>query len=95
MPLGKLHICQLADLALLNLSNTEIETLDSQLSSIVEHFHRLREVDTASVMAIANEFETIGLRNDIIRASLDRSLALSNAPEQDGEYFQVPGVIRR
>jgi aspartyl-tRNA(Asn)/glutamyl-tRNA(Gln) amidotransferase subunit C len=95
MPLGKMHIRQLADLARLNLSNTEIETLGSQLTSIVEHFHRLRAVDTASVTAAANEFETIGLRNDIIRPSMDRSLALANASEQDGEYIQVPGVIRR
>ena len=95
MPRGKLQIRHLADLARLNLSNTEIEILRSQLKSIVEHFRRLRDVDTATVMAAGGEFEISGLRTDIVLPSLERPQALANAPEHDGEYFHVPGVIRR
>jgi len=43
-----------------------------------------------------NQFITVEnvFREDRVRSSLPRDMALRNAPDSDGEYFRVPRVIR-
>jgi aspartyl-tRNA(Asn)/glutamyl-tRNA(Gln) amidotransferase subunit C len=35
------------------------------------------------------------LRDDVVKGSISREEALSNAPDTDGIYFKVPKVIKK
>jgi aspartyl-tRNA(Asn)/glutamyl-tRNA(Gln) amidotransferase subunit C len=43
---------------------------------------------TAHVLPLKNVF-----REDVVKPSLDRDLALSNAPEREDGYFKVPKIL--
>ena len=95
MPLGKSRIRHLADLARLKLSDTEMDRLGTQLESVMDHFNCLRDIDTAAIGPGVEGQTDSRLRPDRIVPSLQGSEALANGPLHDGEFFHVPGVIRR
>jgi aspartyl-tRNA(Asn)/glutamyl-tRNA(Gln) amidotransferase subunit C len=35
------------------------------------------------------------LRADVVQSSLDRAVVMTEAPESDGRFFEVPKVIER
>jgi aspartyl-tRNA(Asn)/glutamyl-tRNA(Gln) amidotransferase subunit C len=92
-----------ADLANLNLTDTEIARMVQDLSNVLEHMDRLAGIDTEGVEPMAQViYETDGttagngtLRPDVERAPLDNALALANAPMAGNGYFKVPKVIER
>jgi aspartyl-tRNA(Asn)/glutamyl-tRNA(Gln) amidotransferase subunit C len=94
MPLEKAQVEHIAHLARLKLSPDEIEKLTLEMTVIIDYFEQLQLVDTDGVeprdqfIIAENVF-----RDDIVRPSLTRGQALSNAPESDGEFFHVPKVI--
>ena len=59
-------------------------------------FRQLDDIDLGdeSTPAIKNQ-QADNLRPDIVQPSLSQSEALANAPDHDGELFQVPGVMKR
>lgn len=65
-----------------------------QLNDVLEYFDNLSAVNTddikplAHVLPISNVF-----REDVVKESLDRDLALSNAPLKEDGYFKVPKVL--
>ena len=95
MPLGKSQIRHLTDLARLQLNDSEIDRLAFELESVVRHFDCLPDVDTSSVESSESRLAGSGLRADAVVPSLERHAALANGPNHDGEFFHVPGVIRR
>ena len=81
-------------LSRLSISENEMEKNINELSDFLEYVDRLQQVDTenvtptAHVLPIQNVF-----REDVVKPSLDRNLALSNAPEQEEGYFRVPKIL--
>ena len=81
----------MARLSRLRLSDEEIDTLAGELSSILDHVDKLAEVDidgvepTSHVVPLQNV-----LRPDEPRPSLERDVALSQAPEPLDGAFRVP-----
>ncbi|MBV8174767.1 MAG: Asp-tRNA(Asn)/Glu-tRNA(Gln) amidotransferase subunit GatC [Verrucomicrobia bacterium] len=83
-----------AELARIRLTPDEIETFRSQLGQVLEHVARLNEVDVSQVEPMAHSFPVYNVfREDEPRASLDRELALSNAPRQAQGLFIVTKVV--
>ena len=85
------QVLHVARLARLKLTDEEVERMQSELSSILEHVERISELDlegvepTAAVVDIENV-----LRADEPRPSLPRERALANAPDATDEGFRVP-----
>ena len=81
-------------LSRLSISENEMEKNINELSDFLEYVDRLQQVDTenvtptAHVLPIQNVF-----REDVVKPSLNRNLALSNAPEQEEGYFRVPKIL--
>lgn len=81
----------MAKLARLGLSEDEVKRMAGELSGILEHVDRIAELDlddvppTSHVVALENV-----LRPDVPHQSLDRDLALSQAPDPEGGAFRVP-----
>jgi aspartyl-tRNA(Asn)/glutamyl-tRNA(Gln) amidotransferase subunit C len=83
-----------AELARIRLTPNEIETFRSQLGQVLEHVAKLNEVDVSQVEPMAHSFPVYNVfREDEPRASLDRELALSNAPRQAQGLFIVTKVV--
>jgi aspartyl-tRNA(Asn)/glutamyl-tRNA(Gln) amidotransferase subunit C len=85
------QVLHVARLSRLRLSEEEIDTLTGELSSVLDHVDKLAEVDidgvdpTSHVVPLENV-----LRDDEPRPSLDRDVALSQAPGPHDGAFRVP-----
>lgn len=81
----------MARLSRLRLDEQEVSRLAEELSGILEHVDRLAEIDiegvepTTHVVPLQNV-----LRDDVPRPSLDRDIALSQAPDPLDGAFRVP-----
>lgn len=66
----------------------------AQMDAILSYMDNLSEINTDAVkpttypLPMENVF-----REDVVKPSLDRELALSNAPLKEGGYFKVPRVL--
>lgn len=94
MKISKQEVEHVANLAMLKLSDEEIEKYTCQLGQIVEFVEQLNEVDvtgiepTAHILDIENIF-----RNDITQESYPRDVMLNNAPSKSGGCYSVPQVV--
>jgi aspartyl-tRNA(Asn)/glutamyl-tRNA(Gln) amidotransferase subunit C len=94
MSLTRAEVEKIALLSRLLLSEDESQRLTAQLGGILGYMDLLGEVDTSGVepMAHARDLTNV-LREDAVRASLDREQALANAPHRDAECYLVPAVL--
>lgn len=94
MRLSREDVVYVAKLARLGLSDDEVDRMQDQLSSILEHIAALEELDTdaipptAQVIALANV-----MRPDVIVGSLSREAILANAPRQSDGFFEVQTIL--
>lgn len=87
-------IRKVADLARMNLSDSEVAELRPQLSKLIDYVAVLDEVDTENVEPMVHAIEQTNVfRDDTPDAPLSREDALANAPKTDGKYFLVPPII--
>jgi len=94
MALSRDEVRAVALLARLHLSEEELQRMTEQLNKIVEYVEQLHEVDTESVEPLAHPLPVCNVfRDDVLRPSLAREVALRNAPDTDGEFFLVPSVL--
>jgi len=87
-------ILRLAKLAKLELSPQDRELLRGDLIDILGMVEKLNELELEDVepLRYVTEVEQV-LRPDRQTAHLDRSAAMDNAPDGDGQFFRVPRVI--
>jgi len=104
-------VSYVADLANLDLTEEERAHMLRDLNSILEYIDRLSELDTDTVAPMAQVSDRYGIesqqgsqrfayamRDDVregLRKSLPQDVALKNAPDTDGRFFEVPKVIER
>jgi len=83
-----LHVAKLARLAL---SEDELERLEGQLGAILEAVGKVAELDLDDVPPTSHPLDLVNvLADDVPRPSLDRDVALANAPEAEAGAFRVP-----
>ena len=86
---------KLAKLSSIGLSDTEIDVMTKELTSIVGFVEALQSVD---VTGIEPTFQVTGLQ-DAFRAdevnpdTIPRDLLLANSPDQQDGYIKVPRVL--
>lgn len=94
MKISPEEVSYVAQLARLNLTPEEVDSMTEQLDRILNYVAKLNELDTAGIeptthaISIHNAF-----REDEVKKSLDQEKALANGPLQNGEAFVVPKVI--
>ena len=94
MELSRSVVQKVADLARLKVADHELDSFVSDLRAIVGYVEILNELDTTGIVPMVHAVELANvLRADIVTPSLERDLALSNAPRTDGTYFLVPAII--
>lgn len=99
MKLTEKEVRYVADLANLNLTDTEVQAMVKDLGAILGHMDRLAEIDTEGVEPMRQVLfpasETATLRADTPGPCLTNQEALANAPHAAQGYFRVPRVIER
>ena len=106
MTVSEKDVERVAELASLELTGDEKSRMLHDLNSILGYVAQLNELDTASVVPMAQVGEQLRpsqdssapahrLRPDVVIPSLRREEALACAPDTDGVFFRVPKVIER
>jgi aspartyl-tRNA(Asn)/glutamyl-tRNA(Gln) amidotransferase subunit C len=98
MPLTQIEVEKIADLANLELTAEEINSLSAQLAAIVDYIDQLNELDTSVVepwlqMSAGEMISSSATREDRVEAGLGQEKALDQAPDHDDGQFRVPRVI--
>lgn len=83
-----------ASLSRLNISPEESAEVIAQLDKFLTYVENLQAIDTTKIepTTYAVPMQNV-FRADKVKPSLDRELALSNAPLKDDGYFKVPRVL--
>jgi len=82
------------DMAMLELTEPERETLEQRYDEITGGFTALDDYDTSGVEPLVTVLDINNvLREDIPDKLIPREELLKNAPEQHDGYFQVPATI--
>ncbi len=94
MSLSRNDVAKVGLLARLALSDSDLDTMTRELSSIVGFVSQLEKIDTADVSPLAHPLDTQNVfRADVPKPSLTTAEALQSAPRHDGECFLVPAVL--
>ncbi|HKK46444.1 MAG TPA: Asp-tRNA(Asn)/Glu-tRNA(Gln) amidotransferase subunit GatC [Balneolaceae bacterium] len=94
MSVTKKDVDYVADLARLQFSDKESESLVNDLNQILDYMNTLEEVDTSDVEPLEHVIDLeYRLRDDNAKEPLSHEDALKNAPDADSDYFRVPRVI--
>ena len=87
---------KLAHLARLKFDASEKEEIKKDLQKMIAFVEKLNELDTTGVEPLLHMSDEINvLRQDEIKGSISRSIGLKNAPLHDGQFFNVPKVIKK
>jgi aspartyl-tRNA(Asn)/glutamyl-tRNA(Gln) amidotransferase subunit C len=92
--LSRDEVRHLADLARIDLSDTELDHLAPQLNVILESVASIQGVAGADVPATSHPIPMTNVfRADVVRPGLTPEQALSGAPAQEDGKFSVPRIL--
>ena len=95
MAITRAEVLRVAQLARLELADSEQEAFGKQLDQILLYVQKLKTFDTEGVEATSTVLEQVNVfRPDEVRSSLPVDEALANAPVTQESYFQVPRIIQ-
>ena len=100
MKITREDVLRVADLAYLDLSESELETYRKQIDDILEYAGKLNELDTTNVEPMAqvladDQTADATLREDVVVLCDVAPEILKQAPDPEPPYFRVPKVIER
>jgi aspartyl-tRNA(Asn)/glutamyl-tRNA(Gln) amidotransferase subunit C len=89
--LDRAQVQHVARLARLRLDERELERMATELSHVLDHIEKIRELDLSGVAPTSHVVDLPSpLRADEPRPSLDRDVILASAPEPVDGGFGVP-----
>ncbi|PIS27142.1 MAG: Asp-tRNA(Asn)/Glu-tRNA(Gln) amidotransferase GatCAB subunit C [Candidatus Marinimicrobia bacterium CG08_land_8_20_14_0_20_45_22] len=95
MEIDEKIVGKIAELAKLDLTDTEKLKYAAQIEQILDYVRQLSQVDTSSVQPLSHVHEMTNVfRDDSPAESLSKEDVFRNAPERLGDYFRVPKVIK-
>ena len=91
---SKIDVGYVAELARLELSAEEKALFQQQLEKIVDYVNIISKVDVENVEPMMHGKAIVNaLREDEVKPSLERELALRNAPATTGHEYLLPKVV--
>ena len=89
--LDREQVLHVARLARLELTDEEVDRMASELSHVLDHIEKIRELDLEGVPPTSHVVDVVNaLRADEPRPSLPRDVVLAAAPEPLEGGFGVP-----
>jgi aspartyl-tRNA(Asn)/glutamyl-tRNA(Gln) amidotransferase subunit C len=94
MPLSRDEVLHVARLARVGLTDAEVEKFQAQLSSILDHFQLLSQIDTRGVEPTTHTLplESVMAPDEPVD-SLSQEDVLANAPLTEDGYLRVRAVL--
>ncbi len=94
MSLSKEEVKKVANLARLEITPEEESSFATQLSSILDYFEQIGELNTDNVEPMTRAIEVYNItREDKQVSNLDRENILNSAPEREEDFFRVPKIM--
>ncbi|MFM7440901.1 MAG: Asp-tRNA(Asn)/Glu-tRNA(Gln) amidotransferase subunit GatC [Snowella sp.] len=88
------EVRKIALLARLEITPEEEEQFGKQLNSILGYFEQLGELDTSGVPPTTRAIEISNItRLDVKQSYENREALLGQAPDRDGDFFEVPQIL--
>lgn len=88
------EVLEIALLARLHLDDDEVDRLQGELSSILEHMEALQAIATDIEPMTHAVPMALRLRQDAVEPSLPVEAAVGQAPDRADDLFQVPHIIK-
>lgn len=89
--LDRAQVLHVARLARLELSEEDVDRMSSELTKVLDHIEKIRELDLEGVPPTSHVVDVTGvLRPDEPTPSLPRDVILAAAPEPLHDGFGVP-----
>jgi aspartyl-tRNA(Asn)/glutamyl-tRNA(Gln) amidotransferase subunit C len=89
--LDREQVLHVARLARLDLSDGEVERMSAELSHVLDHIEKIRELDLDGVPPTSHVVDVVNaLRSDEPEPCLPQEVALASAPEPLHGGFGVP-----
>ena len=93
-PLSRDEVVHVAKLALLDLTEDEIDLFTDQLGHVIETAQAMNALDLGDIAPTHHPLGLINvLRADEVRPSIDREEVLSQAPAVEDHRFKVPPAL--
>jgi aspartyl-tRNA(Asn)/glutamyl-tRNA(Gln) amidotransferase subunit C len=94
MAISREEVLHVARLARIGVTEEDVEKFRQQLSTIIEHFDVLRQLDTTDVEPTTHTLALQSImQDDKPRDSLEQEDVLQNAPLQQDGYLRVRAVL--
>ncbi len=93
MQIDETLVCEIAQLARLELTSADVTAIAPQLARILAHVDRIQEIDLGETEPTDTTLAPISLddlREDAIGETLDPMAVLRGAPAHDGAFLVVP-----
>lgn len=88
------EVAYVAQLARLELTEAEVESIAGQLSAVLGHIDAIRALDLSGVPPTSHAFELVNvLREDVEVDGVGREEVLDAAPSSEGGRFRVPPIL--
>ncbi|MFL2900171.1 MAG: Asp-tRNA(Asn)/Glu-tRNA(Gln) amidotransferase subunit GatC [Candidatus Pelagibacterales bacterium] len=94
MKFDKDSLYKLGKLSKIQIDESKLKSLSSDLGSIIEFIDRLKSIDTENVDPTSNSLDqSLVMREDIASDVNTANEILENAPQKELDFFSVPKVI--
>ena len=94
MKFDKDSLYKLGKLSKIQIDESKLKSLSSDLGSIIEFIDRLKSIDTENVDPTSNSLDqSLVMREDIALDVNTANEILENAPQKELDFFSVPKVI--
>ena len=85
---------QVARLALLDLTDDQVERFTAQLAAVLDHAEDVEALDLSGVEPTFHPYPLVNvLRSDEVGPTLDRDEVLAQAPAAEDHRFRVPPAL--
>ena len=85
---------KIAQLARLNLTETELQSMTSELTNIMQYIETLNELDLKNVNPTSHAIEVDNVfRDDVVIPSFEGRGTLAKSPDHVEDFFLVPKVL--
>ena len=96
MIIDKKTINKVADLAKIEIKETETDALIADMNKILTFMEKLNELDTQNVKPLVYMNEDVNnWREDIVKQEITTKEGLKNSAKHNEEFFLVPKIIEK
>jgi aspartyl-tRNA(Asn)/glutamyl-tRNA(Gln) amidotransferase subunit C len=94
MSLSEHDVRHVAMLARLALTDEEVESMRTDLNSILDHIDEIQRLDLGDVEPMAHAIKVVNVtRPDVVTPTFPQHVAVMNAPQSEDGAFVIPQII--